>query len=129
MRETPNLVRSTRSMLAASVAWTLLASCSRSNGGIPIQTEFEAWNAPDGTIHWQLTVPADTWQVLSRGERFDFDHQHPSQRSIGIVSGVIDASLQRHHLCPGAWAMIEVRHYPKGYTFKGACDVPLGRRT
>jgi hypothetical protein len=106
----------------------LLAACTRSPA--TAHAEFDHWIEADGTTYWQLTLTPAAWQQVGRGEPLDEHHQHMSPHTLETLSKLIDASLERMHLCPGEWTMGDVRHFEDGYLiFIGSCDTPAGART
>ncbi len=106
----------------------LYTACSQKT--VTVHAAFDHWTEPDGTTHWLLTLPRETWQRLGHGEQLDATHQDISERSVRTVSELIDKNREHMHLCPGEWTMGDVRHFENGYlTFQGACDLPAGART
>lgn len=113
-------------VLSAVILFT--AGCSRKPPEIYV--EFAHWPGEDGSAHWRLTVPPDSWRTLGGGERLDEDHQALSARTVERVDGLLDAALKKEQLCPGAWQMGEVRRREDGtLTFEGRCENSIRVRT
>jgi len=106
----------------------LAAACAPKH--VTVHASFDHWTEADGSTHWLLTLPPETWKQLGHGEPLDATHQNISERSVRNVTELIDKNLEHMHLCPGAWTMGDVRHFEDGYlTFAGSCDPPAGART
>lgn len=120
-------VRPTVLCTVVVLATHLLCACSARTQTVVFL--FENWQE-QGTERFALTVTAAQWKSLGDGQTLN-PGDHISRESVERVAAVIDLSLERQRLCPGAWKMAGIARSADGaLRFSGTCDLPRrGTRT